>query len=150
MQMKTRVFLYSGDVVDGKAEPMKRARKGRKPASKKTNATNSEQAKRHLPQRVFATTTMNSLGAVAPVVFSKPVAGLGVRHLAKIPFRSISVYPGTGLEQQAQLWLYDPKHVSAQLIWEEYYIDVLIPFLKRQYTSVFVAPRQLPLLSQPE
>jgi hypothetical protein len=67
------------------------------------------------------------------VVFSKPVANLGVRRFAEIPFRSTSVYLGTGLEQQAQLWLYGPKHVYAQLIWTCVFL-----FSQHAFHAVFV------------
>lgn len=73
-------------------------------------------------------------------MFSKPIADLAKDYIVKIHFRAISIYPGSAPEQQAQLWLYDPAKVSKDQEWEDYYVEIYLPFLRRLYASVFVPP----------
>jgi len=140
----TKVLLFRGDDPSGLAEVKERPSRSRalkvtakKKGAKQETATVTGKFKHHLPQRIFATISCNSLGATSPVMFSKPIASLGSQQIVKIKFRALSTYPGTGPDHQAQLWLYDPEFVTKEQIWTDYYTEIYVPFLRRLYASVF-------------
>ena len=92
---------------------------------RRTAATHSgSKQTRHMPQRLFATVSMNALGACGPMIFQKPIDGLGVDYIAQVNFRDISITPASPSAQQAQLWLYDPSFVSAREVWFKYFSQV--------------------------
>ena len=134
-----KVWLYKGEQKEeesvNKQPPTQAKKQKMRPKATVTGKFNT-----HLPQRIFATLSCNSLGACSPVVFSKPIADLAKDYIVKIHFRAISIYPGSAPEQQAQLWLYDPAKVSKDQEWEDYYVEIYLPFLRRLYASVFVPP----------
>ena len=136
------VFKFHGDEIPTQQASNKKRKVSHKQVSKPaTTLTGS--SSRHLPQRIFATVSCNALGAAGPVIFTKPIANLGYDGIVKIPFRNLSIYPGTGSDHQAQLWLYDPKCVTKDQEWQSYYINVYLPFVRRLYCSVFTEPPTL-------
>ena len=90
----TKVLLFRGDDPSGLAEVKERPSRSRalkvtakKKGAKQETATVTGKFKQHLPQRIFATISCNSLGATSPVMFSKPIASLGSQQIVKIKFR---------------------------------------------------------------
>jgi hypothetical protein len=144
------VFKFHGDQIPTQPTSDKKKRTSKKKQQKKRKlahqlvskppTTLTGSSSRHLPQRIFATVSCNSMGAAGPVIFTKPIADLGYDGIVKIPFRNLSIYPGTGPEHQAQLWLYDPKCVTKDQEWLAYYLDVYLPFVRRLHASVFTEP----------
>ena len=137
----TKVLLFRGDdpscLAEVKEQPSRALKvTARKKGAKQETATVTGKFNQHLPQRIFATMSCNSLGATSPVMFSKPIASLGSQQIVKIKFRALSTYPGTGPDHQAQLWLYDPEFVTKEQIWTGYYTEIYVPFLRRLYASV--------------
>jgi hypothetical protein len=111
---------------------------GRRKAATISHATGER--KRFLPQRLFLVVTINTIGACGPAIFQKPIPGLGKEYIVVILFRNISIYPSSSPDQQAQLWLYDPALVPQVTLWTKYYMEIVVPYVRKIRAHLELAP----------
>jgi hypothetical protein len=119
------------------------------PTGRKRPATATGPQPKHLPQRIFLVVTINTIGAAGPVILQKPVADLGKDYIVVIKFRDVGHVPSLfDPELGTQLWLYDPKLVTSQMLWQKYYVDVLPLFVRRIRVGLSVPAALTPVPPQ--